>query len=135
MNELKAFLNRAELRAPEKEIIVSKRFKDSNGNVVPMRIRAVTQEENDAISKRCWKNDKTGKPQFDATDYNRRLVLAGTVFPDFKDKELCDSYGVLDPLMVPGKMLLAGEYAALVEAISDISGFGKESEIFDAAKN
>ena len=61
------------------------------------------------------------------------LALAATVEPNFAEKELCDAYGVLDPALVPGKMLLSGEYAKLVQAINDLSGFNFPVE--EDAKN
>ena len=53
----------------------------------------------------------------------KNIEVAATVFPDVKDKELCDAYGVMDPLLVPGKMLLSGEYSRLMREITDLSGF------------
>lgn len=70
--------------------------------------------------------------QLDSTDFSRRMVVAATVEPDFRAKELCDAYGVLDPLMVPGKMLLSGEYAKLLRAITELSGF---EDMEDEVKN
>ena len=60
------------------------------------------------------------------------MVVAATVEPDFRAKELCDAYGVLDPLLVPGKMLLSGEYAKLLRAITELSGF---EDMEDEVKN
>ena len=125
MGKLSAFLHPA-VGEEEKEIVISKRFLDDEGNPVRFKIRAITQEENDAITKRATRTvkvDGTAKSQLDSVDYARRLVVQGTVEPDFAAKELCDAYGVADPLLTPGKMLLAGEYARLLKAITDLSGF------------
>ena len=51
-----------------------------------------------------------------------------TVEPDFSGKELCDGCGVLDPLLVPGKLLLSGEYARLVKEITKLSGFAEQED-------
>ena len=47
---------------------------------------------------------------------------------------MCEAYGTLDPMQVPGKMLTAGEFAALLDAISELSGFDAETPE-DEAKN
>ena len=49
--------------------------------------------------------------------------------PDFSSKELCDGCGVLDPLLVPGKLLLSGEYARLVKEITKLSGFVEQEDV------
>jgi phage xkdN-like protein len=54
--------------------------------------------------------------------------VAATVFPDFANAQICERYGTLDALEVPGRMLKAGEYTALLNAISDLSGFNNRNE-------
>lgn len=125
MSRLSAFLHPA-ASAEQREVVISKRFVDENGKPVPFTIRAVSQEENEALTKRS-KRTRTVKgvtqEYVDAQEHARRLVVAATVEPDFSSAELCESFGVMDPLLVPGKMLLAGEYAALSRAILELSGF------------
>lgn len=126
MSNLSAFLHPVTAHE-EKEIVISDRFRDEAGNPVPFKIRALTQEENDALIKQSTRRVKVnGQPteQLDSVDFSRRLVVAATVEPDFKNSELCQAYGVLDPLKVPGKMLFSGEYNKLLQAINDLSGFG-----------
>jgi hypothetical protein len=73
----------------------------------------------------------------DDQKYTNSLIVACTVQPDFRDAELCQAYGTLDPLEVPGKMLLSGETAKLVEAIMNLNGFSIQSpeEEEEEAKN
>lgn len=125
MSKLSAFLHPV-VENKEKEVVISNRFLDEKGNPIPFKIRAITQEENDAILKlatrRAKENGQTVE-KLDNVDFSRRMVVAATVFPDFKEKELCDAYGVMDPLLVPGKMLLSGEYSRLMREITALSGF------------
>lgn len=126
MSKLSAFLHPV-TTSEEKEVVISNRFQDENGKPVPFKIRALTQEENDRITKQATRQTKVNGQtveKLDSVDFSRRMVVAATVEPDFQAKELCDAYGVLDPLLVPGKMLLSGEYAKLMNAITDLSGFG-----------
>lgn len=133
MSKISVFLHPS--AAAEKEVVISDRFKDEDGNVVPFKIKAITQEENDLISKKATKSYKENGQRYeylDSVDYCRRLVVASTVDPDFRDKELCEGYGVLDPLQVPGKMLFSGEYAKLLQEIKALSGF---DDLEEEAKN
>lgn len=150
MNDLYAFLNPILLE--EEEVIVSDRFikrdkegkpiVDENGNYIlqPFKIRALTQEENASLDKKSRKVKKiNGKSHeyLDSQEFSQRMIVASTVFPDFSDSKLCEKFGVMDPLLVPGKMLLAGEYNKLLKAITKISRFGIDdlNEMEEEAKN
>lgn len=129
MSKLSAFLN--PVLPEEREVVISKRFVGEDGKPVPFRIRALTQEENDAITKKSKRSKLVnGQMQetLDASAFTRNMILAATVEPNFADTQLCERYGVLDPSMVPGKMLLSGEYAALVQQITDLCGFSVDLE-------
>jgi hypothetical protein len=137
MNKLYAFLH-PEI-PEEKEVIISTRFKDEEGNPVPFRIRPITGEENDALIKKCTtqKKSKNDFRKFDAQKYNRALVVAATVVPDFRDAELCQAYGVVDPEALVTKMLLVGEYQKLSEEVLLLSGLDDDSaeDTITEAKN
>lgn len=134
MSKLSAFLHPVSA-SEEKEIIISNRFQDEKGEPVPFKIRSLTQEENDKITKQATRRVKVDGQyveQLDSVDFSRRMVVEATVEPDFRAKELCDAYGVMDPLLVPGKMLRSGEYAKLMREINRLSGFG---DLGDEVKN
>ena len=134
---LDAFLHPVELKQ-EKEVVISKRFQDSEGKLVPFKIRTISQEENEALSKRSVRIKKIDGRQFEALDdleYTRRLIVACTVYPDFTSSELCQAYGVMDPLMVPGKMLISGEYKRLLQAIMEFNDFTSAVDLEEEAKN
>ena len=61
-------------------------------------------------------------------------MVAATVEPDFRSEELCKAYSTMDPLEVPGRMLLAGEYGRLSKEIMRLSGFA-EDDLEEQAKN
>lgn len=138
MGVLSAFLH-PEPMDITKEIIISDRFKE-DGKPVPFKIRTISQAENDALVKKAQKVDMVRGRRIQYQDdqkYTNSLIVACTVQPDFRDAELCQAYGTLDPLEVPGKMLLSGETAKLVEAIMTLNGFTIQSpeEEEDEAKN
>lgn len=148
MSNLSAFLHPLTVQE-EKEVYISRRFvqRDEAGNPVlgpdgkpipePFKIRSITQDEADALLKQSTrtvkKRDGSMEQTVDNQDFNRRLIVAATVMPDFRAKELCDAYGVLDPLLVPGKMLFSGEFNRLLGEIIDLSDLGTSLE--DEAKN
>lgn len=136
MSKLSAFLHPVKT-AVEKEVVISDRFLDEDGRPVPFRIRALSQEENDRLVRAATRVETRNGQRIeylDSVDYAQRTVVAATVEPDFSSKELCDTYGVVSPQLAPGKMLLAGEYNRLMQAIHKLSGL--ESDVMeDAVKN
>lgn len=139
MSRLNAFLHPVDL-GEVKEVIISSRFKDEAGNPVPFTIRAITQEQNDALTAKCRRVQKVrGQRQeyLDVAQLNRELIVAATLEPDFSSAEVCEAYGTKIPTQVPGKMLLAGEYDALLREIMALSGFdaGAAEALEDEAKN
>lgn len=52
MSKLSAFLHPV-TTSEEKEVVISNRFQDESGQPVPFKIRALTQEENDAITRQA----------------------------------------------------------------------------------
>lgn len=124
MSKLSAFLHPVQA-ALEKEIVISDRFQDEDGNPVPFKIRAITQEENEMLTRQSTRKTKVNgqiQDYFDNIAYSRALVVKATVEPNFASKEMGEAYGSLDPNLIPGKMLLSGEYAKLMQAIMEISG-------------
>lgn len=135
MSDLHAFLHPVQ-GDDTGEIVISKRFLGEDGKPVPFRIRALTQEENDELTKKSMhlaKGGRRGEKELDRIGYNRRILVAATVSPDFSNEELCTAYGTMDPLEVPGRMLLAGEYDRLSREILALSGFDEDLE--EQAKN
>lgn len=136
MSRLSAFLHPSTTQV-EREVIVSDRFLDEGGKPVPFKIRAVTQAENEAITKQATRRVRENGQmvdRLDSVDFTRRMLVTAVVEPDFSNTEMCQAYGVLDPLLVPGRMLLAGESSKLMREIMDLSGFN-DANIEDTVKN
>lgn len=138
MDNLQAFLN--PVSAEEvKEVVISKRFVDKDGKPVPFRIKTIMQEENERLTRKCRKVETIRGQRVESMDnqkYNRALIVACTVEPDFRNADLCKAYGTVDPLDLPGKMLTVGEANNLAREILDLNGFSDEAEqLEDEAKN
>ena len=133
MSKLSTFLHPVTERR-EKEVVISDRFQE-DGKPAPFKIRSVTQEENDALVAKCRKTRRVnGQPTefFDSAEYSRRLVVLSTLEPDFSSTEMCEAYGTMNPLEVPGKMLFSGEFQRLVAEISGLSGFTDSDAVVEA---
>lgn len=138
MSNIKAFMQ-PPVMDETKEVIVSDRFKDEKGNVVPFEIRAISQEINEGLYKQASKPTKkngivVGR-ELDNNRYTSLLLLTCTVSPNFKDTELCNYYKTNDPAEVPGRMLSSGEYRKLTSEIMELNGFGDEETLEEEAKN
>ena len=138
MSNLQAFMtpNTEETR----EVIISDRFKDKDGKVVPFVIKSLSQAENEEIRKRASvpviKSGVVIGDKLDTDKYGKELVLASVKTPNFRDSELCKFYATMDPLEVPSKMLRVGEYSKLVKAINDLNGLNDNLEVLEEeAKN
>ena len=122
-----------------KEVVISKRFVDKDGKPIPFRIKTIMQEENERITRKCRKVETIRGQRVESLDnqkYNRALIVACTVEPDFRNADLCKAYGTVDPLDLPGKMLTVGEANNLAREILDLNGFSDEAEqLEDEAKN
>lgn len=129
--DLYAFLNPVQ-QTEEKDVVISDRFKDRDGKVVPFRIKALSQGEIEDITRRSRKVKIVKGQQIESVDpveMTNRIAVAATVNPPFASKELCDNYGVLDPLMVPGEMLRPGEFNRLIDEISALSGYNEDTTL------
>jgi hypothetical protein len=138
MDNLQAFLNPV-MVDETKEVVISRRFVDKDGKPVPFRIKTIMQEENERITRKCRKVETIRGQRVESLDnqkYNRALIVACTVEPDFRNADLCKAYGTVDPLDLPGKMLTVGEANNLAREILDLNGFSDEAEqLEDEAKN
>lgn len=140
MKDLKFFLKQNTIPVENQEVEVSKRFKDDAGNTVKFEIKSISNEMDDALRKQNTRQVKKAKgvivPELDQQKYFVDLVLKSLVYPDLDDKELQDSWGVMDSKELINVMLLPGEYAALLQEVQKINGWDLNVEdIKDEVKN
>jgi hypothetical protein len=140
MSSLQAFFaQNAKLEIVE-EFVVSERFKDEHGNPNPWKLRALTEGENEGIRKASTHvvKEKGGRRNIEIQPeiYLAKIAAASVVFPDLKNAELQQSYGALGAEDLLKKMLLSGEYAALVQKVQEINGFDRDiNDLMDEVKN
>ena len=140
MKDLKFFLKQNTIPVENQEVEVSKRFKDDTGNTVKFEIKSISNEMDDALRKQNTRQVKKAKgvivPELDQQKYFVDLVLKSLVYPDLNDKELQDSWGVMDSKELINAMLLPGEYSSLLQEVQKINGWDVNIEdIKEEAKN
>lgn len=140
MSSLQAFFAQNVRSEIVEEFVVSERFKDENGKPIPWKLRTLTEAENEELRKAAtqYVKGKGGQrvPEVKPELYLAKIAVASVVFPDLKDAELQKSYGVVGAEDLLKKMLLAGEYAALIQKAQEINGFDRDiNEAIDQIKN
>lgn len=108
-----------------KEVFISNRFKDKQGVAMPFIIKPITEAENEML--RISSRDLEGRLDYDK--YLLKLVASCIASPNLQDSNLQKSYGVLGEEKVLSAMLLAGEYALLLENVQNICGFDTPSKV------
>ncbi len=96
----------------EREVLLTERLAQDGGQML-FRIRPMSQRENEDIWKRCGEDEKR---------YEGAVLAESVVFPDLKDAALQNSYGVMGADRLLAKLLLAGEYDCLRQAVEEING-------------
>ncbi|MGI6030917.1 MAG: phage tail assembly chaperone [Eubacteriales bacterium] len=134
MGTLEGFLHPEEMgpvRVP-----LSPRFRDEQGNPIQWELRPVSARENEALIRRHTRQDTQGNWRLDRAAYRMAFAACGVGCPDLEDAQLQQRYHALGREDLLGRMLLAGEFAALYEKVSRISGFGHslEDEVDEAKK-
>lgn len=120
--------------------MISDRFVDEEGKIIPFEIRAITTEEESLIRKSCMV-EVTVKKHMKMKQVNQEAFMAKlsakcVVYPDLKNEELQNSYGVRGDEELLKVMLLPGEYAELLNAVQEINGYSKDmNELVEEAKN
>ena len=122
-----AFLKTNKIEKQNEFIPVSQAFQDEDGNPILWEVRQLTNDEMKYIKKTCVKQtrDKRGNVSME-TDTDKMLGLmaaTSTVYPDLKNAELQNSYGVLGEVALLEAMLSAGELMVYQQEINRINGF------------
>lgn len=105
---------------------------DEKGNPLQWEFRPLTSKENDALRDECTIDvPVTGKPNLfrpktNTSKYVAKMIVAATVYPDLRDSELQDSYGVKSPEELLYALVDdAGEYQQFTLWMQKYQGFIK----------
>lgn len=122
---LSPFLPNKAVQYTAVEIAVSDRFCGDDGVPVLWRIKILTAKEMQQITKECTKKViQNGRPvtEQDEDRMNTRLLEECVVYPNLKEADLQDAYGVSGARELAETMLTPGEYGELMKAISQAQG-------------
>ena len=120
---LKAFLKGNTKNIGTVEYAVSDRFiNDETGELEKFKIRAINAKLDSQLRASCT-TIKDGIEKFDSNRYLGLLVTTCVTYPDFKNAELQDSYGVKDETELVKQMLTSGEFAKLMNKVQEVNGF------------
>ena len=133
---LEQFLNQNTVENLTKEVAISKRFVDEEGNFLKFKIKPLTQAKNKELRKKSTIVDSKGNMTFDDDKYNISVAIENTITPNFKSSENHLAVGVSSAEGYISKVLLLGEIRNLVDEIFKLSGFGTNmAELVEEAKN
>jgi hypothetical protein len=142
MSNLQAFFAQNVEKVQLEEHVVSKRFKDENGNPIPWKFGAISGDEDAAIRKACTKRMPVpGKknvymPETDFDLYALKTAVATVKFPDLNSVDLQNSYGVMGAEALLQKMLLPGELTEVLKIAQAVNGFDVGmDDLVEEAKN
>ena len=120
---LKAFLKGNTKNIGTVEYAVSDRFvNEETGELEKFKIRAINAKLDSQLRANCTIS-KDGVEKFDSNRYLALLVTTCVTYPDFKNAELQDSYGVKDETELVKQMLTSGEFAKLMNKVQEVNGF------------
>lgn len=137
---LQAFMAQNVRTVETQKIVISDRFIGEDGQPIPFKFKAITSEEEAAIRKDCMVKVKVKKhltvDRPDQEAFLTKLAATCIVYPDLKNEELQNSYGVRGDDVLLKTMLLPGEYQEVLNIVQEINGYGKDmNELRDEAKN
>lgn len=142
MSNLQAFFAQNAEKVGAVEEVVSTRFKDAEGNPMKWKFGAIDGKVDERIKKECTKEvpvlGRKGVtiPKLDNDAYTTKLAIESIVFPDLKNAELQDSYGVKSAEDLFKVMLLIAEQTDAKVAAQKANGFKVDMEdLVEQAKN
>ena len=140
--DFSAFMAQNKLKRENVKFVASKNFVDKDGNPLEWELKAIDNKEDEALRKMCTHQVKIpGKAgrytlEMDSNSYLGKLAAACTVYPDLKNAELQNSYGVMGDDNLLKAMLSPGEFAEYCNKVSEVNDFDVDlNDKVDEAKN
>lgn len=119
------------VKVPEKEVRI-KRLSEMAGADFFVKVRALSGKRfMELAGSSVGKNGKVDYSR--AYDANVRILLAGIVEPDLKNKDLLERFHAATPQDLVNILFTGGEVGLLADAITELSGYGDDAE--DEVKN
>ena len=114
------------VRNTKKDIEI-KRLSDLFGSPFVVTVKAIPGDRYSELAGRMIDDD--GNPDYtEAYNVNVLVSIDGLVSPDVKSNDLQKHFGCASPKDLLDKLFNGGEIAKIADAITDLSGFGKDTE-------
>lgn len=124
--DLKAFLQDNKRKKKNIFYAVSKDFVDENGKPIKWELKHIKARVADEIRSEAMSEDGEN---FDFNLYAARVMAESVVYPDLRDIELQDSYGVNTPEDLLYEMVdNPGELSALQAKVFEMAGLAETAE-------
>lgn len=129
MSSLSAFMKPEALERVREKFVASERFKDEEGKPVEWELVAPTPKELSDIMDACTRRIPVNRARTQFTQetdrslYLCRMVAAAVKYPNLNDPELQEFYHVKCAEDLVRTMLHPGEYDALLQKVSEMSGY------------
>lgn len=140
MSDFSVFMNGSKTNEVTK-FVASERFK-KNGKPVEWEIKPIDSDLDELLRKDCTRKvpiaGKRGQytQELDNDKYIGRMCAACTVYPNLKEAEFQDAFGVKTEDALLKKLLLPGEYTEYKAKVMEVNGYDLSvEELVDEAKN
>ena len=140
MSDFSVFMNGSKANEVTK-FVASDRFK-KNGKPVGWEIKPIDSDLDELLRKDCTRKvpiaGKRGQytQELDNDKYIGRMCAACTVYPNLKEAEFQDAFGVKTEDALLKKLLLPGEYTEYKAKVMEVNGYDLSmEELVDEAKN
>lgn len=125
---LEAFLADHAIQPASVEYVASKRFVGADGSPVAWKIKPITNDENKRIADKNRKKSlvpgtRETQITLDQEQYANDLICACVVHPNLNSAALQESYAVVGAGELVRRMLTAGEYQDLFQAVMQANDF------------
>lgn len=140
-NTMSGFFNQNAKKVENVTFTLSDRFVDpETGLPYEWEMRPLGAQEEVALRKECsvTTKDRKGRTtkEVDQDKYVMRAVARTVVFPDLRNAELQDSYGVMGEQELLQTMLLSAEQTRLLLQFNKLNGYDKAmDELVDEAQD
>lgn len=141
MTNFERFMKKNKVVKENVKYVATKSLVDENGEPLEWEIRPVSTKENDALRDSCTTEvlakNKIFRPKLDGSKYTTKLICASVVEPNLNNKDLQDSYGVMNAEELLKEMVSEpGEYADFNTFVTQFNGFNVSlDETVETAKN
>lgn len=124
--DVRAFLQDHKRKKKNVFYRATKSFLDETGKPLQWELKPIKSRDLDALRAECTWTDDDGVDHFREEQFTAKMYASAVVFPDLRNAELQDSYGVTSPEDLLYELIDdAGEWTAFQTKVNNMNGFGE----------